>query len=203
MKKKSSNKNRTYKKKTNKNRSYKKKTNKKKKKKKNKRQSYKKKTNKMIYYANDVEKAAYLLSKKNRDQIKSGATAQEWKDWFKEKIPSKPEFIDKIGNALNIFNKLPNIMQNQMTIYLYSIDNVDPILLSEDDDNYDSRNDHNRIKNIMNQLKKSSQFTKHLQKRDYGYNDNISSEELWQVLQEEVIAKIINDFMKRSLDNSK
>ena len=198
MKKRTS-KNRNYKKKTNKNRTYKKKT--------NKNRTYKKKTNKKkknkVYYANDVEKAAYLLSKKNRDQIKSGATAQEWKDWFKEKIPSKPEFINQIGSILDIFSKLPNIMQNQMTIYLYSIDNVDPILLSESDENYINRNDHKRIRNIMNQLKKSPLFSKHLQKRDYGFNDNISSEELWQVLQEEVIAKIINDFMKRSLDNSR
>lgn len=181
---------RSSKKKTYKNKTYKKKT--------NKRRTYKKKQIKEKLIKKKTNK-----NRKNKDQIKSGATAKEWRDWFKEKIPSKPEFINKIGDALNIFNKLPNIMQNQMTIYLYSIDNVDPILLSEDDENYDNRNDHNRIKNIMNQLKKSSQFTKHLQKRDYGFNDNISSEELWQVLQEEVIAKIINDFMKRSLDNSR
>ena len=197
MKKRSS-KNRTSKNRTSKNRTYKKKTNKRRTYKKNK--TYKKKK---VYYANDVEKTAYLLSKNKKKQIKSGATAQEWKEWFKKKIPEKPEFINQIGSILDIFSKLPNIMQNQMTIYLYSIDNVDPILLSENDENYNIRNDNKRIRNILNQLKRSPLFTKHLQKRDYGYNDNISSEELWQVLQEEVIAKIINDFMKRSLDNSK
>ena len=71
------------------------------------------------------------------------------KDWFKEKIPGKPEFMNQIGSILNIFSKLPNIMQNQMTIYLYSIDNVDTILLSEDDENYSNRNDHKRIRNTI------------------------------------------------------
>ena len=87
-----------------------------------------------------------------------------------------------------------------MTIFLYGIRDVDPILIAAGSDGYGDRNDKKRIRGILNQLKKSALFGKHMQNREYGLGDLISSEELWQIIQEESIAKIINDFMKRSLE---
>ena len=95
------------------------------------------------------------------------------------------------------------ILQNQVTIFLYNISNIDLILLSKDDKEYKNRNNPSRINKIISQLKKSPQFVKHLHKREYGYNDKISSEELWQILQEEVIRKIITDLLKRSLESNR
>ena len=142
-------------------------------------------------------------SKNNKGQIKSGATTASWGSWLHEKLPSKPEFINKIGDSINFFSKFPELIQNQMTIFLYGIKDIDLIILPLDHENYDNRNDQTRLRTIINKLKHSPKFVKHLQKRDYGLSDIMDSEELWQILQEEVVSKIIDDFMRRSLENSK
>jgi len=130
---------------------------------------------------------------KKRLQIKSGA--QGASSWFQ-----KPQFLKDLSETIKIASNIPQTIQNQMTIYLYGIRDIDTILITEGTEGYVERNDKKRIKGIITQLKRSALFNKHMQKREYGFGDSISSEELWQIIQEEAIAKIINDFMKRSLE---
>jgi len=154
------------------------------------------------------KKTKQKKQKKQKKQIKSGGgtakgKAKEWKDWLGSKMPSEPQFFKDITETLKLASNVLQLLQNQVTIYLYGIKDIDLILIPKEHEKYNERNDKSRIKNIIINLKKSPQFVKHLQKRDYTYDDRIDSEELWQILQEEVIAKIISDFMKRSLEYSK
>ena len=149
-----------------------------------------------------------IRTKKNKtrtkkNKIKSGATTGEWKEWFDSKMPSKPQFFKDITQTLKLASNILQLIQNQITVYLYQLKDVDQILLETEHEDYKERNSVTRIKSIINQLKKSPIFIKHLQNRNYGYDDNFSSEELWQIIQEEFIAKIINDFMKRSLEHQR
>ena len=165
-----------------------------------------KKQNKIRTKKNKIRtKKNKIRTKKNKkktkkNKIKSGATTGEWKDWFDSKMPGKPQFFKDITQTLKLASNVLQLVQNQVTIYLYQLKDIDQILLESEHEDYRERNSVTRIKSIINQLKKSPIFIKHLQKRNYGYDDNFSSEELWQIIQEEFIAKIISDFMKRSLE---
>ena len=57
-------------------------------------------------------------------------------------------------DGINLFSKFPELIQNQMTIYLYGIKDIDLIILPKDHNDYNIRNDYRRIRNIMNELKK-------------------------------------------------
>ena len=133
----------------------------------------------------------------DEDDTSKGTRDKGWWD------RNKPQLFKDVNETIKIATNLPQTIQNQMTIFLYGLKDISPILKIEGSDDYDERNDSKRIRNIVNELKKSPLFTKHMKQREYGYNDHISSEGLWQIIQEEVIAKIIDDFMRRSIENSR
>lgn len=189
--------------KTRKNRHYKKRSFKKRKTNKRKTKKFKKSNNK-VYYANEIEKAAYLLSKKNKGSIKSGS--KKWKETAASALETTkdfltPQLIKDMTESANQFKNIPKLIQNQVTIFLYAMKDLPEILIHEDSEEYIYRNNRDRVRKILHKLYKSEIFRNHLLKRDLDLRDIRTCEEIWQIMQEEVISKTIQNFMYDSLQN--
>ena len=112
-----------------------------------------------------------------------------------------PQIVKDLTKSAGLFKDIPQLIQNQVTIYLYAMKDLPKIIVHEESDEYYNRNNKDRIRKILHKLHKSDIFRNHLSKRDLDLRDIITCEEIWQIMQEEVISKTVQNFMYDALEN--
>ena len=141
-------------------------------------------------------------NKKTYKHLKGGAgnnESEQDKPWYKKGKDYLPSVSGMFTTAKGYLTPdISKLLQNQMTIYLYAINDVEPIIIDESSSMYRERNNKERINKILDELSRSGLFRDHLDSRRYEME---TCEDIWQLLQEETMNKIFNDFMLNSLQN--